>query len=71
MMASGLDIKSASSSVITTLGGIGPGLGVVGPVNNFAEISQFGKVYLSFNMILGRLEIISVLSIFTRAFYRV
>lgn len=71
MMAAGLDIKSASSSVITTLGGIGPGLGVVGPVNNFAEISQFGKIYLSFNMILGRLEIISVLSIFTRAFYKV
>jgi len=70
MMATGLDLKSASSSVITTLGGIGPGLGVVGPVNNFSEITQFGKIYLSFNMILGRLEIISVLSIFTRAFYK-
>lgn len=71
MMFTGLDIKSASSSVITTLGGIGPGLGVVGPINNFSELTQFGKVYLSFNMILGRLEIISVLSIFTRTFYKV
>lgn len=71
MMLTGLDIKSATSSVITTLGGIGPGLGVVGPVNNFSEISQFGKIYLSLNMILGRLEIISVLSIFTKSFYKV
>ncbi|MBI9054104.1 MAG: TrkH family potassium uptake protein [Bacteroidales bacterium] len=71
MMATGLDVKSASSSVITTLGGIGPGLGLVGPVNNFADISAIGKGYLSFNMILGRLEIISVLSLFTRNFYKV
>lgn len=71
MVLTGLDIKSASSSVITTLGGIGPGLGIVGPINNFSEISEFGKIYLSFNMIIGRLEIISVLSIFTRFFYKV
>jgi len=71
MMTTGLDVKSASSSVITTLGGIGPGLGIVGPVNNFADISVFGKAYLSFNMILGRLEIISVLSLFTKSFYKI
>lgn len=70
MMTTGLDPKSASSSVITTLGGIGPGLGMVGPVKNFAELSEIGKYYLSFNMILGRLEIISALSLFTRSFYK-
>jgi len=71
MMATGLDPKSASSSVITTLGGIGPGYGSIGPMNNFAEISELGKYYLSFNMILGRLEIISVLSLFTGSFYKI
>lgn len=71
MMSTGLDATSASSSVITTLGGIGPGFGVVGPINNFSTISDFGKYYLSFNMILGRLEIISVLSLFTRSFYKI
>lgn len=71
MMFAGLDAKSASSSVITTLGGIGPGFGIVGPLNNFSTLSEIGKYYLSFNMILGRLEIISVLSLFTRSFYKV
>ena len=70
MMATGLDYKSAFSSVITTLGGIGPGLGKVGPANNFSGITDFGKYYLSFNMILGRLEILSVLAIFTPSFYK-
>lgn len=71
MLALGLDIPSAASSVITTLGGIGPGFGVVGPVKNFESLSVAGKLYLSFNMILGRLEILSVLSLFYRGFYKV
>lgn len=71
MLVLGLDISSAASSVITTLGGIGPGFGIVGPVKNFETISVAGKLYLSFNMILGRLEILSVLSLFFRTFYKV
>jgi trk system potassium uptake protein TrkH len=71
MMVSGLDAESASSSIITTLGGIGPGFGSVGPIHNFSSLSNIGKYYLSFNMILGRLEIISVLSLFTKSFYKV
>lgn len=70
MTATGLDIKSSSSSVITTLGGIGPGIGIIGPTENFADISIFGKLYLSFNMILGRLEIFPILVLFSKAFYR-
>jgi trk system potassium uptake protein TrkH len=70
MILTGLDVKSAISSVITTLGGIGPGLGKVGPVNNFSDISEIGKLYLSFNMILGRLEIIPILVFFSKNFYR-
>ncbi|MFZ5939262.1 MAG: TrkH family potassium uptake protein [Bacteroidota bacterium] len=70
MMLTGLDAPSASSSVITTLGGIGPGLGVVGPVDNFMSISAFGKIYLSFNMILGRLEIFTVMALFSSWVYK-
>lgn len=70
MALTGLDLKSSSSSIITTLGGIGPGIGIIGPTENFADISAFGKIYLSFNMILGRLEIFPVLVIFSKTFYR-
>lgn len=70
MVMTGLDAKSAISSIITTLGGIGPGFGAVGPVENFSSISECGKYYLSFNMILGRLEIMSVLVLFLPSFYR-
>lgn len=70
MLLTGLDIHSASSSVITTLGGIGPGFNAVGPVENFAAISTLGKFYLSFNMILGRLEILSALLLFLPSFWR-
>ena len=71
MLVLGLDIPSATSSVITTLGGIGPGFGVVGPVKNFETLTLAGKLYLSFNMILGRLEILSVLSLLYHGFYKV
>lgn len=70
MTLTGLDRASASSSIITTLGGIGPGFNAVGPVENFAGITAFGKYYLSFNMILGRLEILSILVLFVPSFYR-
>ena len=70
MTLCGLDIKSAASSVITTLGGIGPGLGDVGPTDNFSGISVIGKLYLSFNMIIGRLEIIPFFVLLSKSFYR-
>jgi len=64
MTSTGLDINTAGSSIITTLGGIGPGFGLVGPVENFYGIPAIGKIYLIFNMILGRLEILPFLYIF-------
>lgn len=71
MLLIGVDFQTATSSVITTLGGIGPGFGSIGPVENFASIPDLGKLYLSFNMILGRLEIMSVLALFSPSFYKV
>jgi trk system potassium uptake protein TrkH len=66
----GVDPVTASSSVATCMAGIGPGLGTVGPMSNFAHIPETGKVVLSLLMILGRLEIITVFTIFTRTFWK-
>ena len=64
MAALGLDILSALTSVAATLGNIGPGLGVVGPMDNFAGVPQAGKWVLSLCMLLGRLELFTVLMLF-------
>ena len=66
----GLDIVSAISSVATTMGGVGPGLGIVGPLSNFSEIPYIGKGLLIFCMLLGRLEIYTLLILFTPLFWK-
>lgn len=70
MAATGLDLVSAFTSVAATLGNVGPGLGAVGPANNYAMISGFGKILLSILMLLGRLEIYTVLVLFSISFWR-
>ncbi len=71
MTTLGLDLESAMGSVITTLGGIGPGIGTVGPASNFAAVPAAGKIALTFFMIIGRLEIYSFLIIFTPVFWKI
>ena len=58
------DILTAISSVVTSLGNVGPGLGTVGPTENFAHLGDFTKWVLSINMVLGRLEILTLLVLF-------
>ncbi|MDZ7374919.1 MAG: TrkH family potassium uptake protein [candidate division KSB1 bacterium] len=70
MSLMGLDLISAVSSVAATLGNVGPGLGCVGPTDNYAQLPALGKWLLSFLMVLGRLEIYTVLVLFTRDFWR-
>jgi trk system potassium uptake protein TrkH len=53
------------------MAGIGPGLGSIGPSGDFASIPQAGKMVLSLLMIIGRLEIITVFTIFTRVFWNI
>lgn len=65
----GLDMDSAMGAVATSMGGIGPGLGSVGPVNNFFDVPEIGKWVLSFLMLLGRLELFSVLILFSPDFW--
>ncbi|MFW5944521.1 MAG: TrkH family potassium uptake protein, partial [Bacteroidota bacterium] len=52
----GYDLPSSLGSVAATLGNIGPGIGAVGPVENYAPIPDFGKWFLSLLMLIGRLE---------------
>lgn len=65
----GLDLTTAVSTVISTLGNIGPGIGAIGPTENYAHIPILGKWVLSFLMLVGRLEIYTVLVVFNRDFW--
>ncbi|VAW68024.1 Trk potassium uptake system protein TrkH [hydrothermal vent metagenome] len=68
VMASGLDQITAFSAVAATLNNLGPGLGKV--AYNYADINDFAKWVLSFGMLLGRLEIFTLLVLLTPAFWR-
>jgi trk/ktr system potassium uptake protein len=65
-----LDMQTAMSAVIATLMNIGPGFGDVGPSENFAHISGVGKWFLSWLMLVGRLEMFSALVILYPSFWR-
>ena len=66
----GLDFETSIGATIATLGNIGPGLGDVGPVGNYAAIPAPGKWFLSFLMIIGRLELFTVLVLLSPAFWK-
>jgi trk system potassium uptake protein TrkH len=70
LLASGLDFVSAFSAIIACINNAGPGLGVVGPASNFQGLSDFQTWVCSLAMLLGRLEIFSVLVLFTPVFWR-
>ena len=59
----GVDLESAASSVVATLSNIGPGLGFVGPTRNFGEYHQITKLLFSFFMLLGRLELFTIIAL--------
>lgn len=70
MAQCGLDPVSALSASAACLGNVGPGLGSVGPYGNFAFIPAFGKWVLIMLMLLGRLEIYTLLILLVPAFWR-
>jgi trk system potassium uptake protein TrkH len=65
-----IDLVSSAASVAATLGNIGPGLGLSGPSRTYAPFTDLTKVTLTFCMILGRLEIFTVLSLLFPQFWR-
>lgn len=70
LVSFGIDGKTASSAVATCMAGIGPGIGTVGPVSNFAHLPDVAKIILSFLMLLGRLEIYTLLILFSPNFWK-
>ncbi|MBT5352945.1 MAG: TrkH family potassium uptake protein, partial [Rhodospirillales bacterium] len=67
----GLDFLSAISSAATAISNVGPALGpIVGPAGNFSSLPDGAKWLLAWGMLLGRLELFTVLVLFTRAFWR-
>lgn len=66
----GYDLLTSFGAVATSLGNVGPGIGLVGPVDNFAFFSPAAKIFLSFIMLLGRLELFTILILFTPFFWR-
>jgi trk system potassium uptake protein TrkH len=68
--ALGLDFMTSIGAVATSIGNVGPGIGNVGPVDNFSWLSSPVKVFLSFLMLLGRLEIFTILVLFSPYFWK-
>ena len=68
MLATGSDMLTAFSAVSACLNNLGPGLGAV--AHNYGDISGFGKAVLIFAMLLGRLELYTLLVLFTPAFWK-
>ncbi|MCH7988994.1 MAG: TrkH family potassium uptake protein, partial [Planctomycetes bacterium] len=64
-------LLDCASAVAATLNNIGPGLGVLGPHENYSGFSPQGKLLMTLLMLLGRLELFAILVLFVPAFWRV
>ena len=64
------DIITASSAVITAMSNVGPAFGSLGPMDSFAPLNDFAKLFLAVHMLVGRLEILTVMVLFTRGFWK-
>ncbi|MDP1645646.1 MAG: potassium transporter TrkG [Thiobacillus sp.] len=70
MTASGLEFITAFSAVVVSINNTGPGLNQVGPATTYASLTDFQTWVCTIAMLLGRLELLTVLVVFTRAFWR-
>ncbi len=70
LTAMNIDLESAIGAAASALGNIGPALGQYGPTDNYALMPMAGKWLLSFCMLLGRLEIFTVMVLFSRTFWK-
>jgi trk system potassium uptake protein TrkH len=70
LAAMGLDVLSSIAAVAASMFNVGPGLGTVGPLDNFGHLPALAKWVLAGDMIAGRLEFFTVLVILTPAFWR-
>ena len=65
----GFDFMSSFSAAATCLGNIGPGFGTFGPSMNFSVMSDFSKLVCSFLMLFGRLELFTMLVLFSKHYW--
>jgi trk system potassium uptake protein TrkH len=70
MLATGFDLLTASSTAVAALNLLGLGLGQIGATDNFQAVSDAGRVVLAVLMLVGRLEVFTVLVLLTPAFWR-
>jgi trk system potassium uptake protein len=70
LLASGLDVVTAFTAAIACINNTGPGLGQVGPAGNYAGLTDFQTWVLTATMLLGRLELFSLIVLFTPGFWR-
>jgi trk system potassium uptake protein TrkH len=70
LLVTGLDFDSSFSAIVASINNAGPGLGSVGPMKNYQNLTDFQTWVCTLAMLLGRLEIFSVLVLFTPAFWR-
>ncbi|MFQ6610460.1 MAG: potassium transporter TrkG, partial [Fidelibacterota bacterium] len=68
--AMGIDLVTATTASASALGNIGPGLGSIGPTDNWGHFPVLAKWIASFCMLLGRLEIFTITVLFSRSFWR-
>ena len=66
----GFDVTTTMTAVFATIGNIGPGLGLVGPMGNFSAFSPLSKLVMSFCMLVGRLEVFPLLLVFMPTFWK-
>ncbi len=70
LSATGLDTITALSASASAIGNVGPGLASIGPSSNWGHLTDLAKWLTSFCMLLGRLEIFTVVVLFSRSFWR-
>jgi len=66
----GVDFVTSFGAVAASIGNIGPGFGMVGPIGNYEGLPALGKWLLAWCMLLGRLEIYTVIILFVPEFWR-
>jgi trk system potassium uptake protein len=70
LLLSGLDVTTAFTAIVACVNNTGPGLNQVGPVSNFGVLNDFETWVCTFAMLIGRLELFSVLVLLTPEFWR-
>ena len=70
LLFSGLDVVTAFTAVVASINNTGPGLGQVGPAANYQGLTDFQTWVCTVTMLLGRLELFSILVLFTGSFWR-